>query len=64
MSPAYISAALRRKVSLRAGSRCEYCLLSEDDAYFSHEPDHIIAEKHGGRTTKLTCRGDQRVRER
>jgi HNH endonuclease/Domain of unknown function (DUF4351) len=25
--------------------------LDDDDAYFSHEPDHIIAEKHGGVTT-------------
>jgi hypothetical protein len=23
-------------------------LLSEDDAFFPHEPDHIIAVKHGG----------------
>jgi len=30
--------------------RCEYCRLSEDDAFFSHEPDHITAEKHGGDT--------------
>ncbi len=28
--------------------RCEYCLLSEEDAYFPHEPDHVIAAKHGG----------------
>jgi hypothetical protein len=25
-------------------------LHSEDDAWFSHEPDHILAEKHGGET--------------
>ncbi len=36
--------------SARKG-RCEYCLLSEDDAFFSHEPDHIIAKKHGGETS-------------
>lgn len=35
----------------RARGCCEYCLLSEEDAWFSHEPDHIIAEKHGGETT-------------
>jgi hypothetical protein len=38
-------------VSERAGDRCEYCRLAQHDAYFSHEPDHIIAEKHGGETT-------------
>ena len=26
-------------------------LLAEGDAFFTHEPDHIIAEKHGGKTT-------------
>lgn len=46
----YVSAALRREVRLRAGGRCEYCLLAEDDAFFPHEPDHVIAEKHGGAT--------------
>jgi hypothetical protein len=34
----------------RAGLRCEYCLLAEDDAYLPHEPDHVIAAKHGGLT--------------
>jgi hypothetical protein len=27
------------------------CLLPEDQAFFPHEPDHIIAAKHGGETT-------------
>ena len=45
-----VSAALRRRVQERAFGNCEYCLLSEADAYFSHEPDHIIACKHGGTT--------------
>ena len=52
MKSKYIPAALRRKVHERARSRCEYCLLSEEHAFFSHEPDHIIAEKHGGKTTE------------
>ncbi|MBX3436655.1 MAG: HNH endonuclease [Planctomycetaceae bacterium] len=26
-------------------------MLDERAAYFRHEPDHIIAEKHGGETT-------------
>ena len=38
----------RQEVHVRAGNRCEYCLLSEEDAHFRHEIDHIIAEKHGG----------------
>jgi hypothetical protein len=32
----------------RANGCCEYCLLSEERAFFPHEPDHIIAIKHGG----------------
>jgi hypothetical protein len=46
----YVPANLRRKIRERAGNRCEYCLLAEDDAFLPHEPDHIIAEKHGGKT--------------
>jgi 5-methylcytosine-specific restriction endonuclease McrA len=42
---------LRRQVQERAQGRCEYCLIHELDAYYSHEPDHVIAEKHGGPTT-------------
>ncbi len=41
---------LRRLVMMRAASRCEYCHLHEDNTYFSHEIDHIYAEKHGGAT--------------
>jgi hypothetical protein len=41
---------LRRRVRERAADRCEYCLLAQDDAYFAHKPDHIVAEKHGGPT--------------
>ena len=51
MSSAYVPARLRRRVQQRAAGRCEYCLLSEEDAFFSHEPDHIIAKKHGGTTS-------------
>jgi HNH endonuclease len=46
----YVSAALRQLVTRRARSRCEYCLLHEGDAFFTHEVDHIFAEKHGGTT--------------
>ena len=45
-----LTAALRRLVRERAALRCEYCLLAEDDAYLPHEPDHVIAVKHGGTT--------------
>ena len=48
MSEAYVPAAMRREVRERANGCCEYCLLAEDDAYFPHEPDHIISIKHRG----------------
>lgn len=51
MSATYISAALRRRVRERAKHCCEYCLIGEEDSFFPHEPDHVIAEKHGGETT-------------
>jgi len=43
-----VGVALRKLVAERAGRRCEYCLLHEDDAYFSHQVDHIVSRKHGG----------------
>ena len=46
----YISAALRRKVETRSNGCCEYCLIHRDDIFFAHEIDHIIAEKHRGKT--------------
>ncbi len=50
MSVAHVSAALRREVRARANVCCEYCRLAEEDAFFPHEPDHIVALKHGGLT--------------
>lgn len=50
MSVTYISAALRRMVLARADECCEYCGLPAAVAFFPHEVDHIIAEKHGGMT--------------
>lgn len=47
----HIPTAMRQQVRRRARYRCEYCLLAEEDAFFSHEVDHVIAEKHGGVTT-------------
>ncbi|MFN8443955.1 MAG: HNH endonuclease signature motif containing protein [Caldilineaceae bacterium] len=47
----YISDPLRLQVIQRANSRCEYCLLHRDDEpIYAHEVDHIIAEKHLGKT--------------
>ena len=43
-----VSESLRRLVAERAGYRCEYCLLHEDDSYSPHQIDHIISRKHGG----------------
>lgn len=48
----YIPVALRSRVRNRAKDCCEYCLLHEDDAFFSHEVDHIISEKHRGETAE------------
>ncbi len=50
MSKTYISTNLRRLVEERADYRCEYCLISAEVTFFSHEVDHIIAEKHEGKT--------------
>jgi hypothetical protein len=53
MNQPRILASLRREVRERARERCEYCLLSESQAFFPHEPDHLIALKHGGETTLM-----------
>jgi hypothetical protein len=45
---AHIPDVLRREVAARAGQRCEYCRVHQEDRLFAHEIDHIIAEKHGG----------------
>jgi hypothetical protein len=51
MTSAKISAELRQLVSQRAQGRCEYCLLHEDFSIYTHEVDHVIAQKHDGPTT-------------
>lgn len=50
MSVTYVSVLLRRQVINRAGPCCEYCQLPVDQSYKTFEIDHVIAEKHGGRT--------------
>lgn len=55
----YINAELRRQVMMRAGNCCEYCRLSQEDNTFSFQIDHVIAEKHEGKTSlenlSLSC---------
>lgn len=55
----YIPAPLRRLVRERAHERCEYCLFPETVAFYPHEIDHVVAEKHGGQTSEdnlcLSC---------
>jgi hypothetical protein len=46
--PSDISEELRAEVAQRAGQRCEYCLIHEDEAGFPHQVDHIVSRKHGG----------------
>lgn len=59
MSKTYISANLRRLVEERADNHCEYCLMPSGVSFFPHEIDHVVAEKHGGKTIAanlaLTC---------
>jgi len=50
MSSQWIPAGLRAEVRQRARGRCEYCGVHEADVWAPHEPDHIIAEQHGGPT--------------
>jgi hypothetical protein len=44
------SNSMRRTVIVRAGGRCEYCGKPQI-SFFPHEVDHVIAQKHGGKTT-------------
>lgn len=51
MSRQRIPSALRAAVRARAGDCCEYCRMPELGVFFTHEPDHVIAEQHGGTTS-------------
>lgn len=42
---------LRQAVSVRAKNCCEYCLKPDKLVRVAHEPDHIIADQHGGPTS-------------
>jgi hypothetical protein len=50
MSTTHIPLTLRRQVYDRAGGCCEYCLIPETAVFAPHEIDHIISQKHGGKT--------------
>lgn len=54
-----ISNEIRRLVINRAKERCEYCLIHQKYSIYSHEIDHIIPMKHGGKTSQenlaLSC---------
>lgn len=44
-----MKASLRAQVRARAGRRCEYCRLHEDDLpFWPFHAEHVIARKHGG----------------
>jgi hypothetical protein len=43
-----MNAATRRLVRKRAGRRCEYCRIHEDDEPFAFHLEHIVPKKHGG----------------
>ena len=59
MTSTKIPADLNRLVNNRAQGKCEYCLLHQNFSIYTHEVDHIIAQKHDGQTTSdnlaLSC---------
>lgn len=47
----HIPDSIRQLVAQRAGYRCEYCRIHQDDFYFQFEIDHIVSLKHEGETS-------------
>jgi HNH endonuclease len=43
-----MDAATRAFVRMRAGDRCEYCLLRQEHIDLPHHIEHIIAKQHSG----------------
>ena len=43
-----MDAKTREFVRVRAGGRCEYCLLRQEQTGLTHHVEHIIAKQHGG----------------
>ena len=64
----HISAELRRIVLERSGNRCEYCLIHSDDTIYGCQVDHVVAEKHFGKTVAdnlaMACVFCNRFKER
>jgi hypothetical protein len=46
----YVPVSVRRLVAERAQGRCEYCHIREEDSFLGLQVEHIISEKHGGKT--------------
>lgn len=46
--------SLRELVRLRAGDRCEYCRMhQDDDPFLRFHVEHIVARQHGGATVEV-----------
>lgn len=43
-----MDARMREFVRTRAGDRCEYCLLRQEQTGLSHHVEHVVAKQHGG----------------
>jgi hypothetical protein len=43
-----MDATTRELVRLRAGERCEYCRLHQEQSSLKHHIEHITAKQHGG----------------
>lgn len=43
-----MDAKTRDLVRERAGNRCEYCLLRQEQTGLTHHVEHIVAQQHGG----------------
>ncbi|MCL2649015.1 MAG: HNH endonuclease [Phycisphaerales bacterium] len=48
----YVPMHLRRLVAERAQGLCEYCLIHQDDTFLGCQIEHVISEKHGGKTVE------------
>jgi hypothetical protein len=55
-----MNAAIRSRVARRAGNRCEYCHLRQEDSFYSLHVEHIVPKQHGGGDSldnlALSCR--------
>jgi hypothetical protein len=54
-----MDAGIRRFVRGRAGERCEYCRLHQNNSELVHHIEHVVARQHGGSddadNLALTC---------